>query len=94
MDASVRRIPSPPLTLFCLLPPPSLTVCLEPENNGGPSPASSDMTNSPAVEIVDFATVSPGATVEVEDVFDREYSPPAPRGFVLACTVPARENSP
>ncbi|CAN0054330.1 unnamed protein product, partial [Ectocarpus sp. 13 AM-2016] len=46
-------------------------VCLDPENNGGPSPASSDMTNSPAVEIVGFATVSPGATVEVEDVFDR-----------------------
>ncbi|CAM9645168.1 unnamed protein product [Ectocarpus sp. 12 AP-2014] len=53
-------------------------VCLDPENNGGPSPVSSDMTNSPAVEIVGFATVSPGATVEVEDVFDRGSSSSSP----------------
>ncbi|CAM9856060.1 unnamed protein product, partial [Ectocarpus sp. 8 AP-2014] len=53
-------------------------VCLDSENNGGPSPASTEMTNSPAVEIVGFATVSPGATVEVEDVFDRGSSSSSP----------------
>ncbi|CAM9483912.1 unnamed protein product [Ectocarpus sp. 6 AP-2014] len=53
-------------------------VCLNSENNGGPSPASSEMTNSPAIEIVGFATVSPGATVEVEDVFDRGSSSSSP----------------
>ncbi|CAM9627033.1 unnamed protein product [Ectocarpus fasciculatus] len=53
-------------------------VCLEPENDDGPSPASSDMTNSPAVEVVGFATVAPGASVEVEDVFDRGTSSSSP----------------
>ncbi|CAB1107222.1 unnamed protein product [Ectocarpus sp. CCAP 1310/34] len=71
-------------------------VCLDPEGNGGPSPASSDMTNSPAVEIVGFPTVSPGATVEVEDVFDRgSSSSPGvddPLGW-LASTVGASSSS-